>query len=233
MKKNLLNTIFILVILSITISSCDKSEIQEQSKIISSNTISLKSTSTFNPVFLVNKDNPYDKYGLKMNAFYTDISILFHDSIYSDYFLFEATYNKLLEMHSENLYPSIDTTLFSEYESNIISNFTKSLFVKNIKEVSQKYETNIITDRNLKMPQKQRLLAFVSLYKFSYYYQSEIMSMYATWEERHHDCMVKELNHIFADDGNPLPELFFILGQPKSAIELALICAWEATFCSK
>lgn len=56
------------------------------------------------------------------------------------------------------------------------------------------------------------------------------MFLQQTWEERHHHCMVRELNFIFADDGNPLPEAFFIAGCPATAIQLMTICAWEATF---
>ncbi|HPD25005.1 MAG: hypothetical protein WHW07_08165 [Bacteroidales bacterium] len=230
MKKNFFNAVILLIVLGTSVISCTKDETQVQTQVSSTSVISLKSTMIFEPEFLVNKDNPYDVYGLKMYAFYADISILFQDSIYSDYLLFERAYKELLIKHSNNLYPSIDTASYSEYESKIISNLTTNLFIKNIKEITQKCESDIIADRNLTNAQKQRLLAIVSLYKFSYYYQSEIMLMYATWEERHHDCMVRELNTIFADDGNPLPEMFFIAGCPETVIQLNLVCAWEATF---
>ncbi|MDY0144089.1 MAG: hypothetical protein RBR97_19585 [Bacteroidales bacterium] len=231
MKKNFFNAVIMLIVLGSSILSCTKDETQEQTQVASSSVISLKSKMIFEPEFLVNKDNPYDAYGLKMYAFYADISMLFQDSIYSDYLLFEKAYKKLLIKHSNNLYPSIDTASYTKYESKIISNLTTNLFIKNVKTITQKCESDIIADRNLTNSQKQRLLAIVSLYKFSYYYQSEIMLMYATWEERQHDCMVRELNEIFADDGNSLPEIFFIAGAPGTVIELQLICAYEATFC--
>lgn len=228
MKK--INTVIMLIILGASIMSCTKDESRNQTQATTSNTISLKSTEKFKPEFLVNKDNSYDKFGIKMSEFYSDISILFQDSLYADYLIFEKAYKELLHKHSNNLYPSIDTTLYTEYESKIISNLISNLFIKNIKELSQKCESDIIADKNLTNIQKQRLLEFVSLYKFSYYYQSVIMNMYQTWEDRHHGCMVRELNLIFADDGNPLPEIFYLAGCPQTAISLMLVCAWEATY---
>jgi len=50
------------------------------------------------------------------------------------------------------------------------------------------------------------------------------------WEGRFNKCMRRNLNTIFADDGNPVWEAVFILGVPESVIALEAECAWEATF---
>ena len=42
--------------------------------------------------------------------------------------------------------------------------------------------------------------------------------------------MFRELGEIFNNDGNPMPELFFLVDAGPSAARIAAICAWEATF---
>lgn len=52
-----------------------------------------------------------------------------------------------------------------------------------------------------------------------------------SWEDRFDNCMNRELGEIFANDGNPMPEIQFVGEMPGSLLWLDATCAWEASFC--
>ncbi len=229
--KNLAILVFILMI-SVLFSSCQKEDlINTNNSFISSNNKLLLNGSVFDPYFLVNENNRYDEFGIEMNKFYNDLIFIYMDSMYNDYNLFEKELDDIIIKHKENMYPAFDTTNYSEYESSIINDFINNVNLENLKETSLFYENVVIIDNNLSVTQKNRLLEFISFYKFVYYYQNEIIILCkATWEDRWNDCMYRELGEIFKDDGNPLPEIVYISGAPINTLQLAAICAWEATF---
>lgn len=230
--KNLAILVFILMI-SVLFSSCQKEDlINTNNSFISSNNKLLLNGSVFDPYFLVNENNRYDEFGIEMNKFYNDLIFIYMDSMYNDYNLFEKELDDIIIKHKGNMYPAFDTTNYSEYESSIINDFINNVNLEKLKETSLFYENVVIMDNNLSVTQKNRLLEFISLYKFVYYYQKEIIILCkeVSWEDRYNDCMYHHLGEIFNNDGNPMPELFFLVDAGPSAARIAAICAWEATF---
>lgn len=231
MKRRILKPIQLISLVSIIVVilfSCSK----EQSMNITENEaieIPTKSAPVFSPQFLVNSNNPYDTYGIRMEAYYTGLASILQDSRNSDYSRYEGQIDSLINVHSQILYPEVDTTDFKEYENSFINGFLNSVNASNIKAVSLYYENLILNDTIISNDQEERLLEMISILKFSGYYDSVILGP-TVWEQDFHTCVVGTLNNIFEDDGNPFPELGYIFGLPESWLFIAAGCAYEATF---
>jgi len=182
------------------------------------------------PVF--NKENPFDVYGEKMMEFYLAEKILFSNPLFKDRIKYESAFDSLLIKYNGILYPSMDTTGIDEYQTSLLKELFSDVNFENLKELSLKTEKAIISDTKMNSFQKNRLLSIVSQFKYGYFYNGTIIyPNVMSWEDRFDNCMSRELNVIFADDGNPVPEAGFCAGMPHSMLWLEGSCAWEASFC--
>lgn len=230
MKKTVLSTLGMLAIATLIIVSCKKDDVINEKSKNSSEVLSHldKSVIKFQPEFLINKNNPFDSYGLKMSSFYYNYSELLQNKENSDFNIYQTNFNELVKKHLNDLYPEVQKDEYSEYESSIISEFNDVVNIKILKSISEKFENRVIADSKLSYIQKNRLLSIISQFKFTYYYNYVIYAQ--TWEQRFDSCMRRELGAVFKDDGNPVPEAGFILGLPGSLLWMEAGCAWEATF---
>lgn len=213
---------------------CSCSKENDQSTLLQEN-FSKKSSVLIEPAyFLVNNNNPYDKYGLNICSFYNDLAVLLGDESYYDSSKFKDAFDILVEKHSIDFYPQVDTIEYCEdLENKIINSFLEEVTFKNIKELSLSVENGVFENSALSSFQKERLLSLVSMMKFCYYYQIEIAIFYATFEDEVDDCMRSRLGQIFANDGNPWPEIEFIVGCPESYCWLLVTCVHEALTSNK
>ena len=181
-------------------------------------------------------ENPFDVYGENIKGFYVELKKILKDSTYIDKDKYNKTVQQLAKKYA-NSYPKIDTSNFSEKEDIYIQDLIR-LYAENndIRKSSEIVENKIVSNEDLTDTQKNRLLSIISQIKFNCIFQHEILNDLSNftkespWEDRFNNCMDKELGKIFANDGNPIPEIEFIQGLPFSFYWLAAECAWDATF---
>ena len=178
--------------------------------------------------------NPFDKYGNKIEKYYLDLKQILQDSTSRDSSIYKKRIMEIMK-NFDDTYPSIDTSNYSEYESNYISLLiSQYIDNKDIMEVAKRVEILVNEDQLLSEKQKNRLFSLISQYKYHKYFSNKILNCDATkapsWEDRLNNCFEKRLSDIFADDGNPIPEIEFISELPGSFGWLVADCTWEATF---
>jgi len=179
--------------------------------------------------FLMNDKNPYDKYGISTCSFYNDLAVLYGDEAYNDIEKFKEAFDILVEKHKSDLYPQVDTSEYFEgLEDKILKSFSDNVTYKNIKDLSFSIEKEILNNSDLSDFQRERLLCMISMMKFSYYYNIEISLIYGTFEDEVDDCMHSTLGQIFANDGNPWPEIEFVAGCPASYFWVLAKCVHQA-----
>lgn len=175
--------------------------------------------------------NPYDSYGIKMEQVYAEVNNKLSLFNKGDKKSYDEAVRCILNNNTKNFYPAIKTKNYSRLESKLFADFVREVNPENISEISLKYEELVYNNISFSQNEKSQILQIISNLKFSFYYCTVYFAPnFKSWETDFMDCMRSTMEEVFKDDGNPIPEIVFIINIPISLLEKEAECAWYATF---
>ncbi len=162
-----------------------------------------------------------------MESYYLELKLILANPKCVDKKVYDDYIEKLNLRYTE-VYPKIISEEFNEIESHLLNNLLNEVNFNNLKELTLEYETEIIRRDDFSENQKNRLLNFISQFKFGFFFSSFILCKETKdWDGRFDNCVRRQLNSVFANDGNPVPETLCVAGMPESWFGTVATCAWQ------
>jgi len=228
----------VILSLGMVFQGCEKeNEISPQSKItkdVNQKKKTYKNSNFINYNDLINADNPFDIYSHNLNEIYNSVldsllslpnSIGSASELYAIFQYFQIEY-------SGGEYPDVDTTNYIDSESTHLNSYLSVLTIDNLIDSTIVFEGRILNSNSLTSLQKNRILSISSQYKFHFLIASNLIENYNMLKYDKSTvfrvCLGTKASETFVNDGNPIPEMAFILTAAQTFGWWMADCGWKA-----